>query len=87
MCRYPVVISASHVARRLNDIGRWRSKPCDILDFKVIKEALTGHKGWKPAWREPDPKPHYDIVIIGGGGHGLATAHYLAKSTSKRTSR
>jgi heterotetrameric sarcosine oxidase beta subunit len=47
--------------------------------FKVIKEALSGHKGWKPAWREPDPKPHYDIVIIGGGGHGLATAHYLAK--------
>ena len=47
--------------------------------IKVIKEALTGHKGWKPAWREPDPKPHYDIVIIGGGGHGLATAHYLAK--------
>ncbi len=47
--------------------------------FKVIKEALTGHKGWKPAWREPDPKPHYDIIIIGGGGHGLATAHYLAK--------
>jgi heterotetrameric sarcosine oxidase beta subunit len=47
--------------------------------FKVIKEALTGHKGWTPAWREPEPKPHYDIVIIGGGGHGLATAHYLAK--------
>ena len=47
--------------------------------FKVIKEALSGHKGWTPAWREPDPKPHYDIVIIGGGGHGLATAHYLAK--------
>jgi heterotetrameric sarcosine oxidase beta subunit len=46
--------------------------------FKVIKEALSGHKGWKPAWREPDPKPYYDIVII-GGGHGLATAHYLAK--------
>ena len=40
--------------------------------FKVIKEALTGHKGWTPAWRDPDPKPHYDIVIIGGGGHGLA---------------
>ena len=47
--------------------------------FKVIKEALSGHKGWTLAWREPDPKPHYDIVIIGGGGHGLATAHYLAK--------
>ena len=47
--------------------------------FKVIKEALTGHKGWGPVWREPNPLPHYDIVIIGGGGHGLATAHYLAK--------
>jgi heterotetrameric sarcosine oxidase beta subunit len=47
--------------------------------FKVIKEALTGHKGWSPVWREPTPQPHYDIVIIGGGGHGLATAHYLAK--------
>ncbi len=47
--------------------------------FKVIKEALTGHKGWKPAWRDPEPQAHYDIIIIGGGGHGLATAHYLAK--------
>ncbi|NPD14613.1 sarcosine oxidase subunit beta family protein [Xinfangfangia sp. D13-10-4-6] len=47
--------------------------------FKVIKEALTGHKGWTPAWRDPEPKKHYDIIIIGGGGHGLATAYYLAK--------
>ncbi len=47
--------------------------------FRVIKEALTGHKGWRPAWREPDPQPNYDIVIVGGGGHGLATAYYLAK--------
>ena len=52
--------------------------------FKVIKEALTGHKGWKPAWRDPEPKEHYDIVIIGGGGHGLATAHYLAKVFGQR---
>ncbi|MCP4011192.1 MAG: sarcosine oxidase subunit beta family protein, partial [Proteobacteria bacterium] len=47
--------------------------------FKVIKEAITGHKGWKAVWRDPQPKKQYDIVIIGGGGHGLATAHYLAK--------
>ncbi len=47
--------------------------------FRVIKEALSGHKGWEPAWRTPEPKPHYDIIIIGGGGHGLATAYYLAK--------
>jgi methylglutamate dehydrogenase subunit A len=51
--------------------------------FRVIKEALTGHKGWGPAWRDAAPKPHYDIVIIGGGGHGLATAHYLAKVYGK----
>lgn len=47
--------------------------------FRVIREALTGHKGWKPLWRDPEPKPHYDIIIVGGGGHGLATAFYLAK--------
>ncbi|WP_306150272.1 MULTISPECIES: sarcosine oxidase subunit beta family protein [unclassified Roseibium] len=47
--------------------------------FRLIKEALTGHKGWKVAWRDPEPQPHYDFVIVGGGGHGLATAHYLAK--------
>jgi sarcosine oxidase subunit beta len=47
--------------------------------FKVIKEALTGHRGWGPAWRDATPKAQYDYVIIGGGGHGLATAYYLAK--------
>ena len=44
--------------------------------FQVIGEALTGHKGWKPAWRDPEPSSAYDYVIIGGGGHGLATAYY-----------
>ena len=46
--------------------------------LKIFKEAITGHKGWTPVWRSPEPKPAYDIIIIGGGGHGLATAHYLA---------
>lgn len=47
--------------------------------LQVLKEGLTGNKGWRPVWREPEPKKNYDVIIIGGGGHGLATAHYLAK--------
>ena len=47
--------------------------------WRVIREALTGHKGWTPAWRDPEPQSSYDIIIVGGGGHGLATAYYLAK--------
>ncbi len=47
--------------------------------FKILKEALTGNRGWKPVWRHPEPNPEYDIIIVGGGGHGLATAYYLAK--------
>jgi methylglutamate dehydrogenase subunit A len=46
--------------------------------FRVFKEAMTGHKGWKPLWRNPAPQPAYDYIIVGGGGHGLATAYYLA---------
>ncbi len=47
--------------------------------LNILKEGLTGNKGWQPAWREPEPKKNYDIIIVGGGGHGLATAYYLAK--------
>ena len=47
--------------------------------FSLLKNALSGNRDWKPAWRKPSPKSSYDVVIIGGGGHGLATAYYLAK--------
>jgi len=52
--------------------------------FRLIKEALTGHTGWPPVWRDASPQPRYDIVIIGGGGHGLATAYYLAKEFGQK---
>lgn len=45
----------------------------------LARNALNYHKGWEEAWRSPEPKPVYDVVIIGAGGHGLATAYYLAK--------
>ena len=47
--------------------------------FSLLSQALKGHAGWQPAWRDPAPRERYDIVIVGGGGHGLATAYYLAQ--------
>lgn len=47
--------------------------------FSLFKHALSHHQHWQQAWRNPEPKPYYDIIIVGGGGHGLATAYYLAK--------
>ncbi|MEM6905790.1 MAG: FAD-dependent oxidoreductase, partial [Pseudomonadota bacterium] len=49
-------------------------------EFAVAREATRYHQGWERAWGNPEPKSHYDVIIIGGGGHGLATAYYIAKN-------
>ena len=48
--------------------------------WTLLREGLRGATGWTPAWRKARPKPAYDFVVVGGGGHGLATAYYLAKN-------
>ncbi|WP_420860744.1 sarcosine oxidase subunit beta family protein [Algirhabdus cladophorae] len=48
--------------------------------LQILKQGLTGNKGWGPLWRSPAPKAEYDAIIIGGGGHGLSTAYYMAKN-------
>ncbi|MEK9558600.1 MAG: FAD-dependent oxidoreductase, partial [Alphaproteobacteria bacterium] len=46
--------------------------------FALARQAMQYHQGWQRAWRDAQPQDEYDAVIIGGGGHGLATAYYLA---------
>src|SRR4029077_12247898 len=47
--------------------------------FALLSHAISGHQRWPRLWPDPDPKPRYEVVIVGAGGHGLATAYYLAK--------
>ena len=48
--------------------------------FAIAREAFRHHKGWERAWRNPEPKQKYDVIIVGAGGHGLATAYYLGRN-------
>ncbi len=55
-------------------------KPKKYSVFSLIKNAFSYHQNWQLAWRSPEPKKEYEAIIIGGGGHGLTTAYYLAKN-------
>ena len=70
--QFPSLLSIKRMVRSMRFSG-----------FKIISEALRGHKGWNATWRDATPKSYYDYVIIGGGGHGLATAYYLARRYGK----
>src|SRR3982750_1922617 len=48
--------------------------------FSLLRQAASGHENWPAQWRDPAPRAAYDVVIVGAGGHGLATAYYLAKN-------
>ena len=61
-----------------NDKVKTANKKQRYSIFSLARNALSNHKNWQKAWKSPEPKKHYDAVIIGGGGHGLATAYYLA---------
>ena len=52
--------------------------------FSLVRNALSHNRKWPEAWRSPEPKREYDVIIVGGGGHGLATAYYLAKEHGVR---
>jgi len=47
--------------------------------ISLLRNAISYNQNWQQAWRSPTPKKKYDVIIVGGGGHGLATAYYLAK--------
>ena len=56
------------------------SPPRRYSVFAIAREAMRLHSGWAPAWSSPQPRRRYQVVVVGAGGHGLATAYYLGRN-------
>src|SRR4051794_9170977 len=69
---------------RARYLQRRAGHPLRVSFFSPARQALTGHRNWPAQWRSPEPKASYDAVIIGAGGHGLATAYYMASEHGMR---
>jgi sarcosine oxidase, subunit beta len=68
----------AHVLVARGPGGQHRAAMQPFSGLALLKRGLTGQRGWTPQWRSPQPRPAYDALIVGGGGHGLGTAYYLA---------
>src|SRR4029077_2077680 len=81
--RFRAVPAAADVYFGAVDLAAARAaealKPMKYSLFNLLRQAASGHAHWPAQGPRPDPKPAYDVVIVGAGGHGLATAYYLAK--------
>lgn len=77
--RNVAVMQVSHVAALAFGQVIEKVEMTHYSAFALLKGALSGHRNWQRAWRDAAPRNAYDVIIIGGGGHGLATAYYLAK--------
>lgn len=73
---WPLVLLAAYL--------RYSAAMRSYSALSLLRRGLVGHRGWDRAWRDAEPRSHYDVVIIGGGGHGLSTAYYLARKHGLR---